>query len=373
MHKGQQRLLYLDGLRGVAILLVAGWHYLGPVYAMHMGHGLAWAWLPGIRHGWAGVNLFFLISGFVIFLTLERCCGVIDFLGRRWLRLFPGMAVASAIIFAGSHCLPATMPGGPAEPADLLPGLLFVPPVFLRRWLGLPLRSLDGAFWSLHVEMAFYVVIGPLYFGLGWRRAVAVLIALWAVMLALPFLAVHLALPGLRPTGRWLYAAGFGYFGWFASGALFLKARLHRDRGLLATATAIGMVAALTTVMPHGLERSARVALFLCPPAFAAVLYWAPAQRALEWAPAQVLGFVSYPFYLVHSALGVGLIGALEPAIGPVAVPLTLVLTLALAWAIARFAEPPLAAALRPWTDRLRFRLGRAPSSVVVPAPGAPA
>ena len=163
MHKGQERILYLDGLRGLAILLVLAWHYLGPVYAMHLPYGERYAWWPIVRQGWAGVNLFFLISGYVIFMTLERCTGFVDFMLRRWIRLFPALLIGSLLIYLCAYPMAAWMPGGAARPLDLIPGLTLVNPIYFARYLGLHVRSLDGAFWSLYVEAAFYIIIGLLY------------------------------------------------------------------------------------------------------------------------------------------------------------------------------------------------------------------
>lgn len=357
MHKGQERVRYLDGLRGLAILLVLAWHYLGPVYAMHLPYGAAYAGLPIVRHGWAGVNLFFLISGFVIFLTLERCAGVGDFLLRRWLRLFPGLLLGSALIFLAAQSLAAEMPGGQARPRDLVPGLFLVNPIYFDRYLHLDLHSLDGAFWSLYVEAAFYVVIGLLFFLLGWARALAALLALWTAMLAMPPIAYALHwVPWMGPPYRFLHYAGVGYFGWFASGALFQKAQITGERGLFGGAIAIGLVASLTSDIPDLVPDRMRLALAASVLLFAAVQRWRPLQRALEARWLLFVGFISYPLYLVHSAIGVGLIALLASLVRlPALVPPLLVTAamMLLAWGIARWAEPAVARLLRPLVRRI--------------------
>jgi peptidoglycan/LPS O-acetylase OafA/YrhL len=99
----QSRIRFLDGLRGLAIFLVLGFHYTGPTYAAKLPYGNSLAWIPVLDHGWIGVYLFFLISGYVIFMTLEKCATAGDFFQRRWLRLFPAMLFASIVIFAFSQ------------------------------------------------------------------------------------------------------------------------------------------------------------------------------------------------------------------------------------------------------------------------------
>ena len=372
MHQGQARVRYLDGLRGLAILLVMGWHFFGRIYWMHLPYGMGFTWLPTVGFGWAGVNLFFLISGYVIFLTLERCTGFVDFMLRRWIRLFPAMLVGSVIVFVASQLLAKEMPGHRHGFGDLVPGLTLINPIYFEKYLGLRLRSLDGAFWSLYVEAAFYLVIGSLFFLVGWARALAALIALWIGVELLPSIARMFDLYWLlRPPYRFLRWAGVGYFGWFAAGALFQKAQATKDRGLFVMGAVIGLVAAVTTTMPDHMGRPMRLALAGCVLLFAAALTWRPLQRLLETRVLLFVGFVSYPLYLVHSALGVGLIAWIAARVPlPDIVPplLVIALMLALAWVIAAWAEPAVARALKPVVQRLRI-LFRVRSGPRVPDP----
>lgn len=375
MHKGQQRILYLDGLRGLAILLTMIWHYLGPIYAMHLPYGHAYAHWPLVRYGWAGVNLFFLISGYVIFMTLERCSGFVDFIARRWLRLFPAMLLASLIIFAAAQPMAGEMPGGQAMPIDFLPGLTFTNPFYFRHWWGIEPRSLDGAFWSLYVEVAFYVAIGLMFFRIGWARSVAGLVALYALSLALPELVDRWHLHLLDTPRELIDHSGLQNFGWFASGALFLKARVHQERGLFWMAVALGFCSALTTLLPGGLEHKARYALFAAIALFALIERVSALQWLLETRPMQFLGRISYPFYLLHSAIGIGLIAVIARAgLPPLVAPVSaLAAMIALAWIVATWFEPLAIRALRPLTDIIRRGFRARPSSVVPQAPGAPA
>jgi peptidoglycan/LPS O-acetylase OafA/YrhL len=85
MRSSGGRLRYLDGMRGLAITAVVLWHFFGPAEAKSLPYGDRYAQVPALSAGWMGVELFFLISGFVIFLTLEKCSGFWDFMIRRWL------------------------------------------------------------------------------------------------------------------------------------------------------------------------------------------------------------------------------------------------------------------------------------------------
>jgi peptidoglycan/LPS O-acetylase OafA/YrhL len=69
-----KRIPALDGLRGVAILLVLLWH---AVFAIHLSHHFGLDWLTTLgRLAWSGVDLFFVLSGFLIWGNPSRCARV---------------------------------------------------------------------------------------------------------------------------------------------------------------------------------------------------------------------------------------------------------------------------------------------------------
>ena len=124
----QNKILFLDGLRGIAILMVVIWHAYGSAYAEYLPYGDQYNVIP-IRFFGFGVHLFFIISGFVILMTLERCSTLLDFALRRWLRLFPAMLVASVIILAFDLAF-SLGPHGQRTWINLVPGLLFIESFF---------------------------------------------------------------------------------------------------------------------------------------------------------------------------------------------------------------------------------------------------
>ena len=94
-----KRIDYLDAIRGIAVWLVVLYH----AYARyeHFPYGFEYASFPFLKYGYLGVELFFLISGFVILMTLERSRSFINFLYKRWLRLFPAMAIVTLLFYVG--------------------------------------------------------------------------------------------------------------------------------------------------------------------------------------------------------------------------------------------------------------------------------
>ncbi len=137
-------------LRAAAALAVIGWH-LGWVARAFPG---ALPTLPrALAFGYAGVDLFFVISGYVIcHITADRPFRLARFAARRWLRiaplywLFTGLAVVAA-------CLHPAWGGEKLDPMFLLHSLSLLP---MR---ALPFLELG---WSLEHEMLFYALAGVL-------------------------------------------------------------------------------------------------------------------------------------------------------------------------------------------------------------------
>lgn len=65
----------LDGIRGVAIGLVVMYHFFYTAAALTPG-GMAWHATAPLRIGWTGVDLFFVLSGFLIGGILLVCCPI---------------------------------------------------------------------------------------------------------------------------------------------------------------------------------------------------------------------------------------------------------------------------------------------------------
>jgi len=335
------RIRFLDGMRGIAIFWVLLFHaYVR--WPEVLPYGSLYSGRPWFAYGWLGVQLFFLISGFVISMTLERSRGFGDFMWKRWLRLFPAMLLCSLLIFATAGLFPER-PAGLPVPRDLLPGLSFIDPAWWDMVLPGKQGVLEGAFWSLFVEMKFYVIAGLLYFA-GGRN-------LLVVGLAAVFLLGRgaLALPA-GEAGDWIYALQRGgdllsakYFGWFAAGALFHRYYFEKSRVVLVLAllTAFAAAAAQDGYQYRPDLFAACVVLL-----FALGVVFEPFRRLLANPLLQFLGFVSYPLYLVHENMmvaSIAKVGAQFPSLPPLLMPvLPMVLVITIGRIVARHLEPRL-------------------------------
>src|SRR6185295_20159155 len=95
----------IDVLRGLAALAVLFSHYI-PFWDRYVYH------IPVLvpnAVGYYAVSLFFIISGFVIFMTVERCNTVLDFAVLRFSRLYP-MYWVSLLVFTAVSVLVVGQP-----------------------------------------------------------------------------------------------------------------------------------------------------------------------------------------------------------------------------------------------------------------------
>lgn len=341
----RHRIAFLDGLRGIAILSVIVYHLYGPLFGAYEPFGDRYSNFLLARLGWMGVELFFVISGFVILMTLEQCDRLFEFARRRWLRLFPAMLVASVIMITYDRLVDSG-PSAHRSFLDLIPGLTFLSPWLIHALTRVQLQSLDDPFWSLYVEVSFYAIFGVAFFFRGWKYAVGIISALFAISVA----ASHIDSPAgsfmwrLNQAMLWF---GFVFYGWFASGALFFKWHQLRDERLFWNAAAIGVASALTMhvapVPSSGMTLPVATGLVAVVALFAVSLRSAWLQTVLAWRGLVFLGFVSYPLYLLHQNITIGtayLLGGQGRA-WAVLVPLVpLSAVIVVAWLIATYAEP---------------------------------
>src|SRR6476620_6792605 len=161
------RRLDLDVVRGLAIVLALGWHFSRKPTGNVVLDAVQW---PGHVFGWAGVDLFFVLSGFLMgqLVLKERArTGGFDgrrFTARRLLRLWPVLYVFLAV-----HAVFGSEPLG---------SYLWQNALHVQNYAGTSLAHL----WSLAVEEHFYLLLAVLFPLFARRRGtvrplVAVLVA----------------------------------------------------------------------------------------------------------------------------------------------------------------------------------------------------
>lgn len=140
------RITSLDGLRGLAALLVVVYHYVLRYDELY-GHAnisfpTEWAIV-----GKYGVHLFFIISGYVIYWTLSRSSSGQDFIVSRFARLYPAYWAAAFITWLAVAW--AGLPGREVTPLQALANI-----TMLQEYVRIP--HIDGVYWTLTMELTFY-------------------------------------------------------------------------------------------------------------------------------------------------------------------------------------------------------------------------
>ena len=332
------RISYLDGHRGLAILLVLFFHAYTR-WPEVVPYGSQYVDIPIFKFGWIGVQLFFLISGFVILMTLEKCADIRAFIYRRWIRLFPAMLFCSILIFITSSYF-YERPAGKPLIDSLLPGLTFIEPSWWRIMIGVPSNPLEGSFWSLYVEFKFYCFAACIYFWKGRNWMLTALV--FAYVSSIFFKVANIYIPGefFLLTNKVLQTLSFEHFGWFVAGAAFYIYSKTMDLKWFLIAIFLSI---LSAVFVRDLEWKPALAACLISAFFAISLISPRLQRILSNRFLQFFGFISYPLYLIHENMMISMIVKLGH--GTIQLPqfmyplLAIIALSSIAFFIARYAE----------------------------------
>lgn len=353
----------LDGLRGALAAYVMISH-MAPFVAAP-----AWLLAP-FSHGMAAVDVFFILSGMVILLSLEGFSyRTIPFLVARMFRIFPVfLAVFAAAIaiqtlpidFAAmpwiepastarqiwSQGWPADWAGNIAAHLAMLHGL-FPDGAWPAVYLGFL-----GAAWSLSTEWQFYVV--AMLFARPDRQQ--------RLVAGFLILSVASILWQAHTPDGWHFSRAFlpnkGQY--FALG--LASAMLLQDRSRLRFAMVLIAVLALCWAQGGADKLTAPLVWTLCLGAQLSAMRWlAPAAGLLRSRPLVWLGSISFCLYLVNEPaqklLGIGLAalaGGDQTLFAALWVPLALLLPIGLSWWLHRTIERPALQFGREWLDRKR-------------------
>lgn len=172
----------IQGMRAFAALLVALGHMLHEVSGMRGA-----AALPGLFQNWtgAGVDIFFVISGFVMVYASQRLFaqpgGAQVFLHRRIARIVPLYWAMTTVFLLAMAAVPSAIASTAPAPIEILKSYFFIPYVRPDQDYMQPVYKLG---WTLNYEMYFYCVFACVIV-LPVRRAVVAMAALFfAVVLA---------------------------------------------------------------------------------------------------------------------------------------------------------------------------------------------
>ena len=349
----------IEGLRAVAVTAVVLFH----------------AAVPGITGGYVGVDVFFVISGFLITGLLWRevsTTGTVrlrSFYGARARRLLPASAAVGVITMIASVILLPPLQARPAISDGITSALYVSNYQFVMRGVDYFGNHVTQSpflhYWSLGVEEQFYLVWAPMLLGTVWlirlarrarrrpsseaafsKRTFIALLALVAVVsFLLSFLASYVVSAAAfysLPTRAWQMAAG-GLVALTALGWQRLSPPIAAIIGWAGLALILLACVWLspTTVYPG--------AAALLPTAGAALVIGAgcatPNQgggRILGWPPMRAIGRISYSWYLWHWPVLVLAPFVLHHSLGLAERIIAALLSAGLAWLTLRYLENPL-------------------------------
>ena len=258
-----------------------------------------------------GVELFFVISGFVIAHSIERM-SVAEFARRRLLRIYPAYWLAVAVVVSGrwvlGHVAPA-IGNLPRALIDLPRALSDLP----RALTLLPFGRINYPLtveWTLVYEIFFYFLVGVAALA-GWKRVRDVFCVLWLAAILIGFLAPPPPATAFLPTAGQILFSAFNLP--FIVGMIVHRVHL----GVPPAARNYVLPLAPALLIASAFVARTETALLLQGLGFGALLLWAVLsdrhRRLHEANPLIKLGDWSYGIYLAHSpviwlllALGAG-------------------------------------------------------------------
>lgn len=329
-----RRLHVLDGMRLAAAVMVVMYHYMAyggwprPVAEIFPET------FPIASYGYLGVELFFLISGFVICMSAWGR-PLKDFFVSRVVRLYPAYWFA---VIATSVAV-AVIPGGRGHLPwnDILTNL-----TMLQEPLGV--APVDAVYWTLFAELRFYLLFALLaWWGLTYRR-VLLFCCVWgaATILVAP------APPGplrllLMPEHSWFFIAGM---------AFYLMYRFRPNLmlfGVVGVSYCASLAPAIDTYKKLTFlgDRPAWPVLVLLAVFFGLMALVATGKLAgMRWTWLPIAGALTYPLYLLHEFIGWELFRYFShatPHVSPWALITAVFLgMLALSYLVHRLVERPL-------------------------------
>jgi peptidoglycan/LPS O-acetylase OafA/YrhL len=291
-----QRLTFISAIRGVAALLVVLFHLQIHVFAGFPNRPIAphsstwWLFLGFFDLGKFAVALFFMVSGFLIPATLRRSGATLpEFAWHRFLRLYPAYWASIALALA---CWYGSGRADLPTPATVIANV-----TMFQRFLGQP--DLVGVYWTLQIELVFYITC-------------AVLGAAGLLRLNGAWIASALALAAAVAAGRAISGVALPVAIPLALAVMFLgdRLRLHGrrafDRALVRDILATGLGLAAVCLVGYGADGPRYVLCYWSAIAvFGACWRYAGAFDAAHWCAgvAGFLGDVSYSAYLTGATI----------------------------------------------------------------------
>ncbi len=312
----------LDGLRGVAALLVLIYHIFEGLAFAQLSDGVGSGVIATLNHGHIAVDFFFILSGFVISYAYDDRWGKMSlggFFKRRLIRLHPMLIMGAVIGTIALLAVDCERWDGSVAPIGWVMAALMLTMFMIPALPGAPYEvrgngemfPLNGPTWSL-----FFEYIGNICYALFMRRMSTTVLALVTVLLGI----AH----------AWFFIGDISQYdmigvGWTIDGVNFwgglirmlfpfsmgmLLARTFRPREVKGAFWICSSALVALFAVPH-ISSNGSISLnslyeYLCIALIFPAIIWLGAcgtARGLTQRVSRVLGELSYPLYIVHYPL----------------------------------------------------------------------
>lgn len=345
--KPHRRIVELDALRALAAINLVLFHFTH-VYSVKFGYSssLGFEWPFGAY----GVEMFFILSGFVNSMSLLRRGKPVDFVAARLIRIIP---IFLLVIIANVWILQLAPMNQQVPTSQFLANMTLMPRV-------LGYECLDPVMWTLQIEMMFYATLIGLYklgalkrYFLGWGTLLVLSLTVCPMLDA--WTEAHAGSSWFELATAIRRVLLLDFVPLFAIG--FLLYMIKTDTGKR-WQNIIGVLAAAAVFhsIDHGKHNPLATALIIGLVTLSAYGKVPP----LRFRPLVYVSTISYALYLCHNNLGCALIHRFD-SLGiapPVCFAIGIVFSFALAIIITNRIEQPITTALRGLWTRYRTAPG---------------
>jgi len=292
VNKGE-RYTELDALRGLSVIAVILFHYT-------LFHDEVFNVISEVRkyfiYGSLAVHLFFIISGFVIFMTLERSKAKLDFIISRFSRLYPVYWCCIFITLIFTYVIP-----GPLvikfSAKEVLINLTMLQE-FVKT------KPIDPVYWTLKVELVFYILMYVMFVS-GILKKFNFVCILW---ISMSVISHFLEFP-LKRYFNTLFILEYSPL--FVAGMNFFL--LKKGRGNILSHLLIAITFIVEAMWLYDQKNRGLIAIFIMLIVY--IIFYLFVHKRLSFLNNKLLlylGNISYSLYLLHNVIGYCIINSLR-------------------------------------------------------------
>jgi peptidoglycan/LPS O-acetylase OafA/YrhL len=302
----KSRIEVLDSLRAIAAMAVLVFHT-----SYHFNFG---------RYG---VQLFFIISGFVIFKTVESTKTVKEFAIKRFFRLYPAYWIAIIITTIFVNIFSKTKHVSIKE-------FLFNLTMFQEHF---KIENVDWSYWSLTPELFFYFYMAVIIFFKATRFIFPICIAWLCIILLNYFLKIE-------DYFIWIKFFNIRHGQLFIAGIMFY--RIFYKKGNLIHNYIILAITFITSILVYTPQYNLRDILIVIPITYILFfLFIYEKLNFLKLKPLIFLGTISYPLYLIHQRIAFTIKEHYDFTSNPLLIILLIIIFISVAYCIHILIETP--------------------------------